>query len=45
MVLLTKNTAFVPEEKLTTERAVMKWILASLCQPSKLAIRYPACSN
>ena len=34
--------ACVPEEKLITEQAVVKWILASLCQPSKLAIHYPA---
>ena len=30
------------EEKLITEQAIVKWILASLCQPSKLAICYPA---
>ena len=29
MLLRTKNTACVPEEKLITEQAVVKWILAS----------------
>ena len=42
MLLCTKNTACMPEEKLITKQAIVKWILASLCQPSKLAIRYPA---
>ena len=43
MLLCTKMLhACVSEEKLIIEQAVVKWILASLCQPSKLVIRYPA---
>ena len=42
MLLRTKNTACVPDKLITTEQAVVKWILASLYLPSKLAIRYPA---
>ena len=42
MLLCTKNAACVSEGKLITEQAFVKWVLASLCQPSKLVIRYPA---
>ena len=45
MLLRTKNTACVSEEKLILKQAVAKWILASLCQPSKLAIRYLAVAS
>ena len=45
MLLRTKNAACVSEEKLIIEQAVVKWILASMCQPSKLAIRYPAVAS
>ena len=38
-------TVCVPEENFITEQAVVKWILVSLCQPSKLAIRYPAVAS
>ena len=45
MLLRTKNTTCVSEEKLITERAIVKWILASLCRPSKLVIHYLAVAS
>ena len=42
MLLRAKNATCVSK---VIEQAVVKWILASLCQPSKLAIRYLAVAS